>query len=250
MKYNEALQTGNVYNIDCLDFSKNILKNTNFIGFDLVLVNTPIYNDKQTIFKTQFDYNQWLEERLTIFPKLLNTRGNLIVYTNEKYNFFIRNILRKLMIEKKSIIWVKKSNTTSINPNLKTSAIKTLINGHEQILWYAKASNYIFNQKYSRINFSNDEVENTDMLTDVWTDIKPIDNDKYTKPEKLSDRLVRIFSYNGIVYLPFGGSGNEIVSCMKNRKKWISTEPNMHIIESIINPKIVDRKNIIENVFN
>jgi len=250
MVYNNSLQTGGIYNVDCLDFCKNINKERDkFSGFDLILVNPPVYNDKNPLWCTQFDYNNWLEERLEIFPKLLHSRGNLVIYTNEKYNFFIRNILRNHMIEKKSIIWVKKSNTTTINPNLKPSAIKTLINGYETVIWYSNSINYIFNHKYSKSNFSNDEIENNDMLTDVWTDIKTIDGDKYTKPEKLSDRLVRIFSYTGVVYIPFGGSGNEIVSCMKNRKKWISTEVNLANIEHTINPKIKDRKNIIEKLF-
>lgn len=254
LDYNKSLETGQIYNVDSFNFGKNLLKDVKFLGFDLILVNPPLYSEKQTQWNTAFDYNFWLEERLDVYTKLLNSRGNLVIYTNERCNFFIRSILRKSLIEKKSIIWVKKSDTVSINPNLKQSAIRTLINGYEQILWYAKSSSYIFNQQYSKTNFNNynndNNIENTDMLTDVWTDIKTIDSDRYVKPERLSDRIVRLFSYSGVVYIPFAGSGNEIVSCMKNRKKWIATETSMPIINNVINPKIKDRKNIIQKLIN
>lgn len=249
LKYTESLQTGNVYNVDSLYFCQTLLKDTNFKGFDLIIANIPVYNSNQNIWESPFIYNQWLEERLSIYPKLLSSKGNLIVYTNEKYNFFIRNILRKTMIEKKTIIWVKKPTVTKINPNLKPSAVRTLINGYEHILWYAKSQSYIFNHQFSKANFNSydNNQEDTEMLTDVWADIKQDVNDKYKKPEKLSDRVVRLFSYKGAVYIPFSGSGNEIISCIKNRKLWIATDTDKHVVNSI-NSKIVDRKNIIQKL--
>ena len=153
LDYNKSLETGQIYNVDSFNFGKNLLKDVKFLGFDLILVNPPLYSEKQTQWNTAFDYNFWLEERLDVYTKLLNSRGNLVIYTNERCNFFIRSILRKSLIEKKSIIWVKKSDTVSINPNLKQSAIRTLINGYEQILWYAKSSSYIFNQQLLDVKF-------------------------------------------------------------------------------------------------
>jgi len=247
-KYTESLLTGNIYNVDCFYFGQSLLKDKNFKGFELILANIPVYSKNTK--EAQFDYNQWLEDRLNMYVKLLHERGNLIIYTNEKYNFFIRNILRKKLIEKKTIIWVKKSNNTTINPNIKPTAIKTLINGYEHILWYVKSSNYIFKQQ-QKVNVTGyEDYEKNEVLTDVWTDIKVDPEKKYQKPEKLSDRIIKLFSHKGIVYIHFGGCGNEIVSCIKNRRRWVATETNKRDMNVIINNKISDRKTIIEPLIN
>lgn len=79
-------------------------------------------------------------------------------------------------------------------------------------------------------------------LTNVWSDINfYIKNRKHPcqKPLNLSERIIQIFSdKDSVVYIPFAGSGSEIVSCIKNNRNWIATETNKEYIEEIINKRI------------
>ena len=41
-----------------------------------------------------------------------------------------------------------------------------------------------------------------------------------------------------LVYIPFAGSGSEIMSCIINNRNWIATELNREYIDEIILPRI------------
>ena len=41
-----------------------------------------------------------------------------------------------------------------------------------------------------------------------------------------------------MVYIPFAGSGSEIISCINNNRNYIATELNNDYIEEIIKPRI------------
>lgn len=65
-------------------------------------------------------------------------------------------------------------------------------------------------------------------LTNVWDDISFNIKDRRhpaEKPLKLADRCVNIFSReNDLVYIPFAGSGNDIISCIHNNRRWVASE--------------------------
>lgn len=67
-------------------------------------------------------------------------------------------------------------------------------------------------------------------LTNVWSDIDFYIKDRKhpsEKPVQLADRCVKVFSReNDLVYIPFAGSGNDIVACINNNRNWIATEVN------------------------
>ena len=57
------------------------------------------------------------------------------------------------------------------------------------------------------------------------------------------DRIINALSNeNDLVYIPFAGSGSEIVSCIKNNRYYIATELNNDYIEEIIKPRIENVK--------
>lgn len=72
-------------------------------------------------------------------------------------------------------------------------------------------------------------------LTNVWSDIDFYIKDRKhpsEKPVQLADRCVKVFSReNDLVYIPFAGSGNDIVACKNNNRRWVATE----IIEKYMN---------------
>ena len=78
-------------------------------------------------------------------------------------------------------------------------------------------------------------------VTDVWefkTD-KIRYGHKTQKPQDITDRIIKASSNEGdLVYIPFAGSGSEIISCIKNNRKYIATEINNEYIQNIINKRI------------
>ena len=59
------------------------------------------------------------------------------------------------------------------------------------------------------------------------------------KPEKLAEKMILASSNSGdLVFIPFAGSGTEIVECIKNGRNYIATEINPVYVEEIILPRI------------
>ena len=59
------------------------------------------------------------------------------------------------------------------------------------------------------------------------------------KPLASSERIIKASSNEGdLVYIPFAGSGSEIISCIKNNRNWIATETNEEYINEVIYPRI------------
>lgn len=78
-------------------------------------------------------------------------------------------------------------------------------------------------------------------ITDVW-DFVP-DKERYghktQKPEDITDRIIKASSNpNDLVYIPFAGSGSEVVSCIKHNRNYIASEISSDYIENIINIRI------------
>lgn len=65
-------------------------------------------------------------------------------------------------------------------------------------------------------------------LTNVWDDIQfYTKNRKHPseKPIQLAERCIQLFSReNDLIYIPFAGSGNDILACIKNNRNWVATE--------------------------
>jgi len=79
-------------------------------------------------------------------------------------------------------------------------------------------------------------------VTDVW-EIDFYKDEKYghstQKPMELCNRIIKASSHeNDIVYIPFAGSGSEIISCIINDRYYIATETNKKYIDEIILPRI------------
>ena len=59
------------------------------------------------------------------------------------------------------------------------------------------------------------------------------------KPEKLAERIILASSMpDDLVFIPFAGSGSEIVQCMKHGRNFIATEINTSYVRDIILPRI------------
>lgn len=59
------------------------------------------------------------------------------------------------------------------------------------------------------------------------------------KPLSICNRIIKASSNEEqIVYIPFAGSGSEIVSCINNNRNYIATETNKDYIDNIIMKRI------------
>lgn len=78
-------------------------------------------------------------------------------------------------------------------------------------------------------------------VTDVWDFVpdKVRYGHKTQKPQDITDRIIKASSNEGdLVYIPFAGSGSEIVGCINNNRNYIATELNNDYIENIINQRL------------
>ena len=83
-------------------------------------------------------------------------------------------------------------------------------------------------------------------VTDVWDFVpdKVRYGHKTQKPKDITDRIIKASSNEGqTVYIPFAGSGSEIVSCIENNRNYIATETNKDYIDNIINKRIKEIEN-------
>ena len=59
------------------------------------------------------------------------------------------------------------------------------------------------------------------------------------KPLEICNKIINLASNKGdLIYIPFAGSGSEIVSCINNNRNYIATELNKEYIDNIIIKRI------------
>lgn len=83
-------------------------------------------------------------------------------------------------------------------------------------------------------------------VTDVWPFMpnKIRYGHKTQKPQDITDRIINASSNpNDLVYIPFAGSGSEIISCVKYNRNYIATEINNEYIENIIYKRLENISN-------
>ena len=124
----------------------------------------------------------------------------------------------------------------------------------EELLMFTKTENYTLNTPYlddvakNHGRLKKDKV-NYKRCGNVWVDINEVSvgNLIHTekvkhptqKPLKACNRIVTTSSNKAdLVYIPFAGSGSEIVSCIDNDRNWIATEISEEYIDEVIIPRI------------
>ena len=78
-------------------------------------------------------------------------------------------------------------------------------------------------------------------ITDVWDFVpdKVRYGHKTQKPKDITDRIIKASSNESdLIYIPFAGSGSEVISCINNNRNYIATETNKEYIDNIIKKRI------------
>jgi len=189
--------------------------------------------------KTEQDYLDWCEQWVIEGNRILKDNGsfycwgcfgeNNIVFAKlaiifEKY-FKIKN-------------WINWQHEYGFRGKTNYSYKK------EELLFCVKDNkNYIFNVDAIKEKATRAGASNTDTRTpsNIWCfkwnnmSKERIRSFPSQKPIESANRIIKASSnIDDIVYIPFGGSGTEIESCIINNRNWIATEKNKDYIDNII----------------
>ncbi len=234
-----------LFHSDCLDFAKQQPE----ASYQLIIADPPYYGTLEANWdnqwKSEAEYLEWLKIRIAEFSRLLSQEGNLILYCKRQLLPQIHLICDAYLKEQRIIVWVRRRN-------MDVTRGKTLASGYEPILWYSKSDGFIFNSenaktppephlRHRKEYQKGGRLEKGVGLTDAWVDIPalPQKSKKKTshpsqKPLALSERIVNLFSLKeGKVFVPFAGSGSEIIACEKLGRKWDATELNTEYVDLI-----------------
>jgi DNA modification methylase len=181
-------------------------------------------------------------ERLVLMKDLLADDGSIFVHCDWRLNSSIRLLLDEIFGSDhfvNELIWSYKSGGVGKS---------TFARKHDNILFYSKSNNYIFNQQFERTykyggvgksslqTYFKDEAGDEYALvaqTDVFSDIGIISTHSKTerlnyptqKPEKLLTRLIQAATNeNDIIADFFAGSGTTAAVAEKLNRKWITSD--------------------------
>ena len=211
-----------IFNKDCLEELPNIKSNS----INLIAIDPPYemgYNDNDWD-KKELNWNALVAE----FYRILKDDGNLVIFQGWS------NVSRtKETVEKKFqlmnwIVWDRVKGRGSK---------RNLVSTREDILWFSKTNDYVYNKIYSNIpkktggmGIKNGQPNRA--LSNVWTDISPIvpwskERVKHPtqKPLKLMERIVTVWSNEGDIVLDcFMGSGTTGEASLNLNRKFIGLE--------------------------
>lgn len=243
-----------VYNLDCLEFTKQIRDNS----IDLVFADPP-YNLSGSNFKMKFTKSGGAD---------LNTnKGNWDCYTDAEFEDFTKKWLSECyrILKKNGSIWVagtyhsiytvgylmKKIGFDILNEVLwhKSDATPNLsctrfVADHENFIWARKGKGNIFNYKEMKV------INGGKQMRSIWTKGKTTGGKKIhptQKPEWLLERVILSTSNpNSIVFDPFIGSGTTAVVAKKFSRSYLGTELDREYYNKSI--KRIDETFICKNI--
>ena len=229
-----------IFNKDCLEELPNIKSNS----INLIAIDPPYemgYNDNDWD-KKELNWNALVAE----FYRILKDDGNLVIFQGWS------NVSRtKETVEKKFqlmnwIVWDRVKGRGSK---------RNLVSTREDILWFSKTNDYVYNKIYSNIpkktggmGIKNGQPNRA--LSNVWTDISPIvpwskERVKHPtqKPLKLMERIVTVWSNEGDIVLDcFMGSGTTGEASLNLNRKFIGLELDIEYYK-ISEKRLTDYKN-------
>ena len=223
---------------------------------DLIIADPP-YNigkdyGNKTDKQSKEDYLEFIKIFMEQSERLLKESGSLILYTGKQYYPYWYIEVEKYMKIINQIIW--KYDSSGVQPKNKYGGI------YEPIIYAAmNDKKRTFNKEHCMVEAKTGakrglidyrknppQPYNTKKIDgDVWEFVRvrykmpEYTNHPTQKPLSICDRIIKVHSNeNDLIYIPFAGSGSEIVSSIINNRNWIATELNREYIDEIILPRI------------
>ena len=237
------IELNKVYNKDCLEFMKEIPDEY----IDLIIADPPYYKtygEFDFVFKDENEYLIWMDKWVEQANRILKDTGGFYCWGTQKMLDKIAcYVLSKYNWRKRDlIVWYFKTGRPEKQGYRKET----------EFMWFYSKKNHFLNIDDIRIPYTSGGIEKDKRKNplgktcgNVW-EFKRIMknypewvNHPTQKPIDLCERIVKASSNVGdIVYIPFAGSGSEIIACIKNKRNYIATEINNEYITNIIIPRI------------
>lgn len=245
------MELNKIYNMDCLQYMKTLPDEC----VDLIISDSPygqnIRNERGKIkfdceWETEDEFIDWCRSWLYEFKRILKPNGIMFVWGVAPIINELSHIMNKELDLKfyTQIIW-------HVSDGLRPTH-NYFYSNHQVLLGYSKNEKDVFNGfnnhggVYNHITETANSYSGTKNMGTVWKHCKVSKHHKEgtphptQKPIELCNRIINGCSNpNDVIYIPFAGSGSEIVSCINNDRYWIATELNNEYIEEIIKPRII-----------
>lgn len=237
------LELNKIYNEDCIHTMKDLPDKS----VDLIIADPPYYKtygDFDFVFKTEKEYMDWTNSWVEQAHRILKDSGGFYCWCTQKMLDKISyEVLSKYnWIKRDLIIWYFKTGRPEKQGYRKET----------EFLWFYSNENHFLNIDDIRIPYTSGGVEKDKRknplgktLGNVWEAKRIMKNypewnsHPTQKPLDICDKIVKASSNKGdLVYIPFAGSGSEIISCIKNNREWIASEINKKYIDEIILKRI------------
>lgn len=247
------LELNKIYNEDCLVTMSKLPDKS----VDLIVADPPYFNivkekwDNQ--WQTEDEYYEWCRLWIRESQRILKDNGSLYIWNWFNRICDIGSIARKEgFIIRNLITWNRgagreKNNWCSAKEDLiyLTLTDKPTFNLSDVLISKDDPSRKMKKSSWERVqyvrkdrkNFEDDKVN----PSNVWFNSHVAHNSKEKvghptqKPLSVCDRIIKASSNKGeLVYIPFAGSGSEIVSCVNNERNYIASETNTEYIDKYI----------------
>lgn len=217
-------------------------------------------------FNTLNDYLKFLYIRLIEMKRLLKPTGSIYIHLDWHASHYVKVMMDKIFGYdnfKNNIVWCY---------NAAGRGKKKFSTKHDDILWYSKTDNYIFNLDNIKIDFDTNfkktfkEDEKGLYYTysgkkyyvdgkipeDWWCDIPSMDHTEHServnyptqKPEALLERIIKASSNEGDTVADFyGGSGTTAAVCQRLDRKWITCDKSQQSID-VIKARLLGNKSV------
>lgn len=243
-----------IYNESCLDTLSRIESES----VDLIIADPPyfnIYGEFDFVFDSQEQYLNWCKDWILECKRVLKSSGSFYLWGAVG--------IRKGLSFPKLAIWIEENDVFHIvnwitQRNTKIRAnYKGFPQSREELLLCVKdKKRFLWNPAYTEEPNTRKDLQSNGKprknefkrCTDVWVDIAEAnqsskqrfrmsngENFPTVKALGLCNRIIASSSSeNDLVYIPFGGSGSEIISCINNKRNYIASEINDRYIEEVI----------------
>jgi len=255
------MELNKIYNKDCLEFMKELQNES----VDLIIADPPYFKicgEFDFIWKDVNQYIEWCKKWILECHRILKSTGSFYLWGAIGYNNGYPLFKLADWMESEDIFrvvnWITQRNSRG------RGSKKGYMSAREELIYSVKSNDYIWNTAYTEeksnrkdLGFDGKPRKNEfKRCSDVWIDIaeasqsskerfKIFNGETFptVKAQKLCDRILNASSEEGdLVYIPFAGSGSEIVACIRNNRNYLATEINNTYINEIIIPRINELK--------
>jgi DNA modification methylase len=236
------IEINKIYNKDCIEYMKTLPNDC----IDLIIADPPYFkivkNDWDNQWETQEKYIDWCIEWTKECCRIMKDGSLIYIWGavgKHKEHPFLKYLLK---VEEQTSLtfanWITMKNFRVFGNSSHFPFAR------QELLVFSKGKHNTYNKQYSDYEGTN-RMGKDKLVSNVWVDCKDVslfnkkDSHPTEKPYLAEERIVLSSSKEGdVVYIPFAGSGVDMVACINNNRNYIATELDKKYIDEIILPRI------------